>query len=538
MTPPLLPIIAHARSGALQHAWRLFREAGLEVVNDDAQVLAVRGRLLKDEALAASGPARRGLYQEAARAYGRAGEISGAAYPLINAAALSLLSGDAAAARAGADRALAALDLGGPEADTPYYLAATRAEALLLRGERAQAQAALAEAMARAPQAWEDHASTLRQFGLILEALGQDATWLDPHRPPRVLHFAGHTAVAPDDPSLAGEVRAALARERIGFAYGALAAGADIVIAEALLDRGCDLHLVLPARTDLFREASVVKFGEDWAGRFDACLARAGGLRWLEDAPDPLSATPPHELDVRIAAEIAMGLAVLQAAALCTEPVQLLVLDGTGLDPEAGASAAIGAAWADTGRRGQVLIHPRAARTPTAALRPPPAEDEPAALLAIELPAEGPAGGAVTDLLARLARIVAQGPTPRAPPRWFGRRIGLAYDRPAEAATVALAILALGTDHLVLAIAGHYGVARRGADPFSGAPVLLGPPLDLAADLLAATPPNAIHLTEDFAAALHAAGWSGAGRTERVGELPGGDVQNPVGLYSLRPHGG
>ena len=90
--PSLLSIIAYARSGALDHACRLFLEGGFELVDDDPAVLSVRGRLLKDRALAAEGAERRRLYLEAAGAYARAGEIGGATYPLINAATLSLLA--------------------------------------------------------------------------------------------------------------------------------------------------------------------------------------------------------------------------------------------------------------------------------------------------------------------------------------------------------------------------------------------------------------------------------------------------------------
>ena len=63
--PALLAIVAHARTGALEHAWRLYREAGLDREHDDPTVLTVRGRLLKDQAVASRGEERRRLYLEA-----------------------------------------------------------------------------------------------------------------------------------------------------------------------------------------------------------------------------------------------------------------------------------------------------------------------------------------------------------------------------------------------------------------------------------------------------------------------------------------
>src|SRR5436189_74841 len=97
-----------------------------------------------------------------------------------------------ALARAGAlDHAWAQYCAAGPgEPETPYYRAATEAEALLLLGRREDARDALAAAVAAAPQAWEDHGSTLRQFVAIEAALGGDPAWLDLLRPPVSLAWA------------------------------------------------------------------------------------------------------------------------------------------------------------------------------------------------------------------------------------------------------------------------------------------------------------------------------------------------------------
>lgn len=525
-TTSLLPIIAHARSGALSHAWKLFREAGLEGVTEDPGVLGLRGRLLKDEALAVEGEARRGFYLQAASAYRAAAQAGGGTYPLINAAALALLAGDPQAAREGAQAVLEALERAGPDADTPYYLAATEAEARLLMGDAAAAQAILTKAVAGAPRAWEDHASTLRQFSLILDAQGRSKAWLDPLRPPRTLHFAGHTGVAANDPGLRDEVRKLLARERVEFAYGALAAGADIVIAEVLLQEGCELHLVLPSRPDLFREVSAAQFGGDWATRFDACLAQADGLRWLED-----EGGTPTELEVWIAAEIAMGLAEMRAAALCTEAVQILVLDRPDPPVRYGGGAWIGQAWAQGGRRQHILLHPRSSPRPDPGLDAAPTDALAAAVLAVEIPTREIFDG---DFLTRLAALVAAGPPSLAPPRWLGGLVCLAYAAPAHAAAIALAIQALGTQDQSVAIGGHYGAVRRGEDPFTKATVILGVAQAVAVQLLASVPPNAVHVTEDFAAALQAGSRPESVRTEWIGELPDGDIANVTRLFALR----
>ncbi len=482
-------------------------------------MLSVRGRLLKDRALRSVGNERRRLYREASRSYARAAEIGGATYPLINAAALSLLAGQGEQARELARQVLERLDGGAGEPDTPYYQEATRAEALLLLGADAEARASLAAAIARAPRAWEDHASTLRQFALILDETGRDKAWLDPMRPPRCLHFAGHMDLAAGAGELADQVRAVLREERVGFGFGALAAGADIVIAEALLDEGAELELVLPGGVPAFRLASAASAGADWARRFDRVLARAA-VR----AVGPAGA-PPNALSIRLGAEAAMGAAAMHAEILTTEAIQLLILDA-GEAGDAGVSGSIGQAWIGSGRRQRLLRSPRGRSARRGAPAAPP---DPACLAAlIEIQADA-------ETLPRLAEAIAAGPAPMAAPRWSHGALSVAFARPAEAARAALHIAASLNGRA--RIAGHYGIVHRVEDPFGGPPLLLGPAAMTPASILASVPEGAVHVTQDFAAALHAAGAPGA-RTELVGELPGGDADSALKLYSLQPRGG
>lgn len=515
----MLSIIARARSGAVEQAWRMFREAGFEKGARDPSVLSVRGRLLKDQAREAKGKRRRRLFLEAAYAYVRASEIGGATYPLINAATLSLLAGRRERARTLAERVLEKSEREPDEAETPYYNAATRAEALLLLGELARARHAFAQAIALAPQAYEDHASTLRQFELILDELGEDASWLDALRPPRVLHFAGHMALAGKSGALAEEVRTAIAAERIGFGYGALAAGADILIAEALLESGAELHLILPAPKDEFRKVSVARSGGDWAARFDRIVAAAQSVRAIESAADPAS-----PLAIRLAAEVAMGLAVMQAQVLATDAVQLLILDG-----KTGDSGWIAARWKNSGRRQQVIAAPRLrcrskTRTRSAAER---------GCLAAMLRIDG-TGSLPAEVLRKLAKALSSAPKPLVAPRWTGEAVLAAFDSTAAAARAALAVRDALGERTELRIAGHYGIAERARDPFGQGAMLIGPTTELPRAIALSTPAGAIHVSEDFAAALQAGSAAGRPHCELVGELPGEEIDNPVRLFSLR----
>ena len=526
LSPSLLSIIAHARSGALDRAWTMFAEAGYDRIDDDAAVLSVRGRLLKDRAIAARGAERQRYYRQSAESYARAADIAGTTYPLINAATLSLLAGRHEQAVMLAQRVLDKMRNGGDDAETPYYRAATKAEALLLVGQIGQGKSALAEAISLAPKAYEDHASTLRQFALILGALNEDADWLDVLRPPRSLHFAGH--MAPQDTGALGKrIRKLIQEERIGFGYGAIAAGADILIAEALLDAGAELHLVLPAPPNEFRDASVSRFGADWATRFDKLLDAADSVRAI--AP---GATPLSPLALQLAAEIAMGRCVMQAEALMTEPVQLLVLDKkTPLTNPVGSSGWIGALWKESGRRQLLLSAPRTAADGRAE-RSPTKRDTLAAKLRIEV------SGADTDRLAtavlpQLARILTKDLRGFVSCRWTGEAFVAAFENPGAAARAGLSALTEIDTPSLLRIAGHYGIMRRANDPFTAEPILLGPPVPELIRIAASTPAGAIHVSEDFAAALCAGKAEGRPRIEYVGESEQASGE-PVQLYSLK----
>jgi tetratricopeptide (TPR) repeat protein len=257
-SPNLAALIGYARAGAVEFAWERFRTGSYSA--SDPQVMTIKARLLKDLALRASPGQRMPMRLAAAEAYEEAGALRPASYPLINAATLYFLAGDTAKAADLARRTLRLIESDADEPETPYYRAATQAEAFLLLNAEPEARTALVEAIALAPRAWEDHASTLRQFALILDTQGGDSSWLDILRPPRSLHFGGHMSFDPKvvrREHLDEKIAAVLDEENVGFGYGALAAGADIIIAEALLARGAELHAVLPGGVEALAAVSV-----------------------------------------------------------------------------------------------------------------------------------------------------------------------------------------------------------------------------------------------------------------------------------------
>jgi hypothetical protein len=484
MTTPLPAIIALARAGASRQAWRLFVAAGHDR-SDDPDALTLHGRLLKDQALAATGAERAALAARAGAAYAAAAAIRPATYPLINAATLALIAGDPAAAAARAGEVLHLLETM-PEPDTPWWQGATRAEALLLMGDAAGAAQALADAIAVAPLAWEDHAVTLRQFGVVIAHQGGDAGWLDAHRPPRSLHFCGSLHLDGPEDALAGRIDAIIAAERIGFGYGALAAGADLLVAERLLAAGAELHVLLPGGEAAFLAESVAPWGQEQ--RFAAVLARAASVRAVGDGAAP-------DLAMQEADQLAMGLAVMNAGALASQPVQLVIGGaGPGLH-----SARMAAGWAATGRRQHVLGHLPAAQ---------PAPTGPAQLAAVI--AVRPLGqpASLSAALALAARLPA---LPAATIAGAGDALLLLFADPAAAASAAQALRRHLAASGPASIAGHFGAVVTVADQ------PMGPAVSTALAIAAATPDTAFYASEAFAAALHA------------GIMPPGIACGPVG---------
>jgi hypothetical protein len=464
------------------------------------------------------------LYKDSAAAYEKSASLQSASYPLINAATLTRLAGEAAHSQGLATDVLRILDEQPDEPETPYYHIATRAEALLLLNRHDGARTALAEAIALAPRAWEDHASTLRQFALILAAQDRDPAWLDAHRPPRSLHFGGHMSFDPKvmrREHLDEKIAAVLEEENIGFGFGALAAGADIIIAEALLARRAELHAILPGGAEAFAAVSVDPFGKPWRRRFDAVLAAAETVRPVR----PLGARPGSAM-IGLADEVAMGAALMNGRRLESSAVQLLVLDCA--QEANGTSGRSRDIWAAGGWRQRILTAPRETRP-----EPSPAgaaDPKPLAVLALGFGGETDeaAWTALRDLMSNLA-------APAHPPYLSEDRLILAYPGPGEAAEAAVRLLAAGSDTLPLRIGGQYGPAAAFRDPFSGTLRLAPSATAAAAAALASAPPGTAVVTDDFAAALAAAG-PRRPASEYIGELDPPDDGPPVGLYALKSY--
>jgi len=385
-----------------------------------------RGRALKFAAARAVDARERvRLFGEAAAAYAHAGEGTRSTYALINAATLHQLAGGTAAAREHARAVLAMIKGGDHDPDTPYWIAATRAEALLVLGDDDGAEQALAEAVALAPRAWEEHAITLRQFRLLLGETGRPLAWLERFRVPPVMVFGGTMGLAPDDQVARDSVARAVAAIRPCEAYGALAAGADILAAEAALAGEAELHAILPRAPGTFRARSVEVIDPAWGPRFDACREWASSVEIVAGGSDELAGY------AAFATEFALGQALARAQELETRAVGLLVTAGEG------GNRAVAELWERWDRAGLPLQRVelvRSAGTP----RPDEGRGDSVALLASD--GDTPVVREFRSLAEALAATTEQP----------GGRFGLDYGFPAGGRVrrhaLALALLHAGAD--------------------------------------------------------------------------------------------
>jgi class 3 adenylate cyclase len=543
-------VLALARAGSTEEAARRFDEYGLAGI-DEEEVAALEARIAKDIALAATGAQRRGLARHSADLYGAIRRRTGSYYPAINEATLRLIAGEADRAKPLAQAVLADLHRGD---EASYFAAASAGEALLLLGD-VEGATALLERAAALPDA--DHgatATTRRQLRTICELSGFDECVLEALRGPEVVHFCGHRLTPGHEPGrfpsdaehrVAADMRSELDRCQPAYAYGALASGADILWAEALLERGVELHIVLPFARKEFINASVAPGGPGWIERFERCLGEAVAVSYAT-----YDAHLREDVLYRYGTELAMGLALLRARFLDAKARQLAVWDGKPALSEAGTAIDV-ETWRQSGWP-TTIISPVAdaglAFSPARAQARLPSERVVRAMLFADVKGfsqltdeEMPRFadrvlGTFADVLARHGGRVLYRNT-------WGDAIYVVLADAASAAACACdlqeAMAAVDLSdaalpaHLALRLGGHVGPVFPAHDPILDEPSFIGSHVSRTARIEPVTPPGAIYVTEPFAAALVLAGREEF-PCEYVGHMPAAKDYGRLRMYRLR----
>lgn len=511
-----LLVLTLARMGDGQQAMALYQEYGLHG-SANAHHRSIAARILKDAALAMpDGGDRNDALSAAYRAYADIFEESGDAYPGINAASLALLSGRKKQAQALASSIIALNEISNPK---DYYDAATLAEALLINERVDEAAAALFMASELPDANSGAKSSTRRQLSLLAQRLELDVdrekVLLDPISPPTVIHYCGHMFLedAATEATLRRQIDEFLDKQNGDFAYGALAAGADILVAEAILARGGELHVTLPFLKEDFIDQSVFPAGKGWLGRFEHCLEAATSVHF---ATEMNYVGDPEQFGY--ASKVAMGMAKLRAEYLGTSPQQLALWDGVAVDGPAGTGADV-KAWNDYGGA-TTVIAPHDIKRKLSWPKQPDTDDLTrglAAFLFTDFPgfsklAEAALPAFWQGVMGRMADVLDRYPDKvLAKNSWGDAVLAISLDAPV-AAEIALALQEslqdfdyglLGlSESSGMRIGVHYGPAYQTKDLITGRTTFYGTEVSRAARIEPVTPPGAVFVTEPFAAIL------------------------------------
>jgi len=508
-----LEVLTLGRLGDTHRALRLYDDYQLQTMGD-VDALSLKARLLKDEAFAGSQPDEKKLL-EACGLYAAVYRRTRSTYPAINAATLAQIAGRK---RLAATLAREVVRETAPERRCGYFSLATLAEALVVLDDVDGAREALIRAMQASDADVGARSTTVLQLQRLIAAQrdsGRMEALLELIEPPKVAMFCGNIFVGEPEleARLAAEMRATIAREDVGFGYGALAAGSDILIAEQLLERGAEVHAVMPFAEADFLEQSVAPAGEDWVRRYHACKERVASVTFASNMSYMGEMT-----QFAYGSKVTMGMARLRARQLHAEAIQLVIVEERGDRTLSGSDVT---AWRATGGRSEVVIAPPLTR-PT--MPPPPpkvtVERGTYGLMFTDYPGFSKLDERVLpifweEIMVRAARtlegygdVIRQGNT------WGDAIFAVFQDAP-TAAAAALDLCeqlakvdckALGVrEGTAMRIALHYGPTYSGYDPVTRRTTYYGTEVSRAARIEPVTPSGSVYVTEPFAAVLEMA---------------------------------
>ena len=329
-------VLAMARSGDREQALAMFDSFKLDKVTDNEDIACLQPRIYRDMASHTTKKADRLTFlRKAADGYAETFDAVSGYYSGINAASSFKLLGNDKKTTLYTERVKTVLtelmqDLDIDERE--YWPMATQAECALLEGHIEKARVMFQAACQTPDVSAGKRASTRKTLDLLAAATKIDQEFIDDAVPqPETLFFSGPLAGLPGLDTeqqlrnVKTQIETILGHHKIGWAFGALASGSDIVIAESLLEAGVELHIYLPLPPRLFFETSVFISGGDWTERYKSCMRRATRIDWLESPGDPNPALFQH------GAHIAMGKAILSAEQLSSKPIGFFAMqqDGT-----------------------------------------------------------------------------------------------------------------------------------------------------------------------------------------------------------------
>jgi len=523
-----LEVLTLARLGDTEQGLRLYADYRIDALGN-VDALSLKARLLKDQAFSARGAPSAAKLLEACGLYSGVYRQTRSSYPAINAATLAQI---ARRTRLAASMARAVVSQRLADTRSDYFSLATHAEALVVLGDIEGARAALSRAIAAPDAGAGPRSTTVLQLQRLAAASADPAgieSLLDLVRPAKVAMFCGNIFVAnpPMEARLAAELSRVIASENVGFGYGALAAGSDIVIAEQLLAAGAELNVILPFAEADFLEQSVAPAGEPWLRRYQACKARAASVTFASRMSYVGGAQFAY------GSKVTMGLTRLRARHINSAALQIAVVEDAGTGTLSGSDVRD---WQATGGRSVVVTAGPLQRPVMPAPRATAAiERRDYALMFMDYPGFAALDERVLPLfydevMVRCAAVLDRYKAAVRETNSWGDAVFVVFEDAASAAAAALDLCeqltyvdcaALGVpEGTAMRVALHYGPTYVGFDPVRRALAHYGVEVSRAARIEPVTPSGSVYVTECLAAVLE---------MEAVGRF----VCNYVGQVSL-----
>jgi len=514
-----LQALAMARLGDPNAAMRIYERHRVDEIGTEDAV-ALKGRLLKDLAVRAAGNEKVELFRQSSQAYRQANKLSDGYFSGINAATTSFLAGDMDAACDLAAAIALRPDVAQPQ---DYYAAASGAEAMLVCGEVERATSLYAEAKRRPDASPGNIASSARQVALIAEHLtistDQRQTLLAAIRPSPIIHFCGHMFRAGwnVEEQLAKAIDSIIAETGAMIAYGPLACGADILVAEAIQARGGEVHAVMPFAEEDFLRTSVRLGGPEWEERYARARDAAASVTFATQ----IQHCDDDEL-FAYCSKLVMGLARLRAEIMNSEAFQLAVWDGKPPNGVAGTAADV-AEWERQRGKTRIVAIPKE-RPPLDAVAMASPTDRGRWTLRSMLFADFAGFSRLEEdrlsrflevVMGRIARVLDRHGDAILTRNSWGDAVFAVITTPEQAAQVALEIQSELSPALLqeiglpaedgMRISLHHGPIFEHFDAVQGARTYYGTEVTVAARIEPRVPVGAIYTTQPFAAMIESA---------------------------------
>lgn len=342
-----LQALALARTGATKRANEILeqlRSSG----HGDEETLGILARTHKDFWQISTDPAEKERHLKLSfELYADAYQRNRGYYSGINAAAMGLIYGEQEKAHQWAEEVAnmcLMCQLALPkDSDEHYWIEATLAESFLVRGQLGQAEELYAHASTFGGQSWVVLNRTRDQARLLLEHSGQPRNRLDHcFKLPNIVVCAGHMFDKVDrakprfpfraEEMVRQEIKKRLADMEAQVGFCSLACGTDMLFAEAILERGGEVNIVLPFNKEDFRLASVdVVPDVDLGARFEKILENAATVTVLTETGRATEAAAYDYCN-----QVLIGLSLLKAQFLGIDVKPFAVWNGAPGDGRGG----------------------------------------------------------------------------------------------------------------------------------------------------------------------------------------------------------